>query len=110
MASMCLLFEESSGPSPHRGVAHAPRELPATPQAQQYFLTHAAPFERRRDEIERQFSVASPRDGAAEFFLVGGENLDALPTPRDGDIPLLRIRCGAHGGIAKENVIHGLAL
>jgi hypothetical protein len=50
------------------------------------------------------------RDGAAELLFVGRENLDALPPARDGDIPLLRIRCSAHGGVAKENVIHGLAL
>jgi hypothetical protein len=42
MALLVLLFEESCGPSPHGGVAHAPRELPATPQAEQDVLTDAA--------------------------------------------------------------------
>ena len=79
MALLRLLFEESSGPSPHGGMTHAPRELTATPQAEQDMLAHAAALGPMRDEVERQFAVAGARDGVAELLFVCGENLDALP-------------------------------
>ena len=110
MVLMRLLFEESSSPSPHRGMAQASREFPAAPQAEQNRFAHPALSRGKTDEIECKFAVASPRDGVAEFFLVGGKNFDAFPTARDGHIPLLRVRRGANGGIGKKDVIHGLAL
>ena len=80
MVLMRLLFEESSGPSPHCGMAHAPRELPAASQTEQYLLAHAGASRGSLNQVECKFAVASPRDGVAELFFVGGENLDALPT------------------------------
>ena len=110
MALVCLLFEESSSPSPHGGMANAPCELAATPQAEQDVLAHAVALRGMRDEIESQFTISAAGDGTAQLLFVGGENSDAISPARDGDIPLLRVRRGTHGGITKENVIYGLAL
>src|ERR1039457_6640871 len=67
-----------------------------------------------RDESGRKFQRQRPVTGTGHIFtellLVRRENADATPPARNSDIPLLRVRCGLHGRIGKQNVIYRLAL
>jgi len=62
------------------------------------------------DNVQGQFAAPRTDDILAKLDFVSGENLDALPSPRNGHIPLLVVGCGLHGGIGEQDVIYGLAL
>ncbi len=61
-------------------------------------------------KIQRQWPVAGTDEIFPQLNFIWSENTDAPPATRNGDIPLLRVRCGLDGGIGKENIIHRLAL
>ncbi len=64
----------------------------------------------RSIQVKGEGTVAATRNVLAQCGLVGRENPDALPAPRDADIPLLRVGCGAIGGVCQQHVIDGFAL
>jgi hypothetical protein len=61
-------------------------------------------------DVQGQFAAPGTDDVLAKLDFVGGENLDAFATPRNGHIPLLVVGCGLHGGIGEQDVIYRLAL
>ena len=67
-----------------------------------------------RDRTGRKFHRQWTMTGAGDIFtkllLIRRENAEATPPPRDGHIPLLRIRCQLDRRIGKQDVIHGFAL
>lgn len=67
-----------------------------------------------RAQATGKFQRQRPVTGANEIFtqlnFVRGENADAAPTARNGDIPLLGVGGRLDGGIGKKNVIHRFAL
>ncbi len=61
-------------------------------------------------KFQCQWPVAGTRQILVQLLLIRGENADAAPPARNGNMPLLRIRCGLDGGIGEQNAIHRLAL
>ena len=61
-------------------------------------------------EFERQGALTGARDAPAQLRLVGREDMNAFAAPRNGDVPLLIIRGGAHRRIGEQDVINRLAL
>jgi hypothetical protein len=73
-------------------------------------LTHAVSSSTSGKKIESEFALAAAHYRLSQFLLVPREDLDALLASRDGDIPLLRVRGCANGGIRKQHMIDCLAL
>ena len=70
------------------------------------------PYRRVRAErkIERKFTLAAANYRMSELIFIGRENLDALSASRNRDIPLLRVRRSADGGIGKQHMIDSFPL
>ena len=61
-------------------------------------------------KFHRQWPMTGARDILTKLLLVRRENADAAPSARNGDIPLLRVRCRLNGRIGEQDVIHRFAL
>jgi len=73
-------------------------------------LAHVISSSASGKKIESEFTLAAAHYRLSQLSLVRREDLDALSASRDGDIPLLRVRRSANGGIGEQHMIDCLAL
>jgi len=64
----------------------------------------------REFHFQSEGAVAALFDVGSQFRLVVRENHDPFPPPRDGDIPLVAVRCHAAARIRKKHSVNRLAL
>ena len=94
----------------HRHASNATREFASTSNGMEHAITQVMPSDTGAKKIESKLALATARYSVPELFFVRREDLDASPAPRDGDIPLLRIRRRSDRRIGEEHVINRLAL
>src|SRR3984893_12287038 len=86
------------------------REFASAAHGTDNLLAHAVSSSARGEKIERKFTLAAANCRMSELIFIGRENLDALSTSRNRDIPLLRVRRSADGGIGKQHMIDSFPL
>lgn len=105
-----ITAEELAAPRTHRHKANSPGEFAATSDRANDVVSFAPPAALLRNQIEREFAIAGALNCVAKVLFVGREDLDAFSPSGNRDVPLLRVRGGAHGGIRKQDVINCLTL
>lgn len=105
-----ITAEELAAPRTHCCKANSPCEFAATPERVKDVVSLSPPAAFLRNQIEREFAIARARNRLAKALFVRCEDFDAFSPSRNGDVPLLRIRGGAHAGIRKQDVIDCLTL
>src|ERR1700680_2381311 len=86
------------------------REFASAAHGTENLLAHAISSSARGKKIERKFTLAAANYRMSELIFIGRENLDALSASRNRDIPLLRVRRSADGGIGKQHMIDSFPL
>ncbi len=108
MKLLPISVEKSWEPRAHRSLANLPGELSPTPDRARP-LCETIDSSRRR-KLQRELAFSAARDCTSELLFIGREYLDAFPSSRDCDVPLLRIRCGTNRRIAEQDVIDRFTL
>lgn len=91
-------------------MSDAARELTSAADGTEKLLAHAVSWSTSRKKIEREFTLAAADYRLSELIFIGRQNLNALSASRDRDIPLLRVRRSADGGIGKRHMIDSFPL
>src|SRR6202049_2433216 len=86
------------------------REFASAAHGTENLLAHAISSSASGKKIERKFTLAAANYRMSELIFIGRENLDALTASRNRDIPLLRVRRSADGGIGKQHMIDSFLL
>src|ERR1700736_2415720 len=86
------------------------REFASAAHGTENLLAHAISSSASGKKIERKFTLAAANYGIPELIFIRRENLDALSASRNRDIPLLRVRRSANGGIREQHVIDSFSL
>jgi uncharacterized protein YndB with AHSA1/START domain len=110
MSLIQIAAQELAAPGTHRHKTNTPREFSATADRadNSVSLTPTAFF--LWDQVECKFTLAAAHDRLSQLLLIRREDLNALSASRDRDIPLLRARRRANGGIGEQDMIDCLAL